>query len=127
MLRTYQSVYVPLYRWMFRNFGQGKVSKSKALFNVSFLLIVLLTGVLLAIDLLLHSGIISVNSSMHIAILLGMVVLLIFNHFMFLNNKVLRRVDERLTIVSRHSRNLLAFVVLVHVILICSFLIFTAR
>jgi hypothetical protein len=127
MIRAYQSIYVPLYRWMFKNFGQGKVSKSKALFNVSFLLIVLLTGILLAIDILLHLGIISGNSPAHMAILLGMVVLLIFNHFMFLNNKMLRRVDERLTIVSRHSRNLLAFVVLVHVIIICGFLILTVR
>ncbi|MBS1531604.1 MAG: hypothetical protein JSU01_14960 [Bacteroidetes bacterium] len=127
MLRAYQSIYVTFYRWTFRNFGQGKVSQSKALFNASFLMILLLTGILLAIDILLHAGFMSVNPAMHIGILLAMGILLILNHFIFLNNRLLRRVDQRLTIISRHSRNLLAFVVLLHVILICGFLIFTVR
>ena len=38
MIRTYQSIYVSSYRWIFRNFGQGKLPQIKSLFNVSFLL-----------------------------------------------------------------------------------------
>jgi len=87
----------------------------------------MLTTIVLAIDLLLHSGIISANSLTDAAILLAMVTLLFVNHLMFLNNGLLRRVDERLAIISRHSSNVLTFVVLVHVILICGILLFTAH
>jgi hypothetical protein len=125
MLKSCQSIYVTVHRWTFRNFGQGKASPNKALFNASFLLIVLLTVILLAIDLLLHSGIIAANSLTDTAILLAMVTLLFVNHLLFLNNRFLRKVDERLTIMSRHNRNLLGIVVLAHVIVICAIFLFT--
>jgi len=127
MLRAYQSIYVTVYRWIFRNFGQVKVLRFRFLFNVSFLLIVVLTAALLAIDILLHSGIIAANSLAHTTILFAMAALLFINHLVFLNNRLLRKVDERLAIMSRHNRNILAFIVLGHVIAICGFLIFTAR
>jgi hypothetical protein len=125
MLKSCQSIYVTVHRWTFRNFGQGKAPQSKALFNASFVLIVLLTGMLLAIDALLHSGIIAANSLTDTAILLAMVTLLFVNHLLFLNNRLLRKVDERLTIMSRHNRNVLALVVLAHVIVICGIFLFT--
>lgn len=127
MLRTYQSIYVPLYRWTFKNFGQRRAPHAKFLFNVSFLLIIMLTAALLAIDILLHSGIITANLITHTAILFGMVALLFINHLILLNNRLLRKVDAHFAIISRHNRNLLALVVLVHVIIICGFLIFTVR
>ena len=127
MLKTYQSIYVVSHRWVFRNFGQGKAPQSKILFNASFLLIVLLTTTLLSIDLLLHSGIITANSVTDTAILLAMVVLMFVNHLVFINNRLVRKVDERLAILSKRSRNLLAIVVLVHIIIICGLLIFTVR
>jgi len=127
MLRAYQSIYVPLYRWTFRNFGHKRTPNVKFLLNASFLLIVVLTAALLAIDVLLHSGLIVANSTTHTAILFAMVALLLVNHMVFLNNRWIKKVDERLTIMSRRNRNLLALVVLVHVIIICGFLIFTAR
>src|SRR5579872_2931916 len=127
MSKTYQSIYVVSHRWMFKNFGPGKAPQSKILFNASFVLIVLLTTTLLAIDLLLHSGIITANSVTDTAILLAMVALMFVNHLVFLNNRLVRKVDARLTIISRRSRNLLAIVVLVHIIIICGFLIFTVR
>jgi len=127
MLRAYQSIYVTFYRWMFRNFGQGKTSPNKALFNASFVLIMVLTSTLLAIDLMLHAGIISASSGTHTWILLVMSILLLLNHLLFLNNRLFRKIDERMAFISRRSRNLLALVVLVHVIIICGFLIFTAR
>lgn len=125
MLKSCQSIYVTVHRWTFRNFGQGKAPRSKTLFNASFALIVLLTGMLLAIDVLLHSGIITANSLTDTAILLAMVTLLFVNHLLFLNNRLLRKVDERLTIMSRHNRNVLAIVVLGHVIVICGIFLFT--
>lgn len=127
MLRAYQSIYVTLYRWMYKNFGQAEVRRDKVLFNASFVLIMLLTVILLAVDLLLHAGVLIGNPLTHTSILLVMVALLLINHLVFLNNRLIRRVDQRLVFISRHSRNLLAVVVLVHVIAICGFLIFTVR
>lgn len=126
MFKSYQSIYVTVHRWTFRNFGQGKASH-KTLFNASFLLIVLLTVILLAIDLLLHSGLVAANSLTDTAILVAMVTLLFVNHLLFLNNRFLRKVDERLTIMSRHNRNLLGIVVLAHVIVICAIFLFTLK
>jgi len=127
MSKTYQSIYVVSHRWMFKNFGQGKAPQGKILFNASFLLIMLLTTTLLSIDLLLHSGIITANSVTDTTILIAMVALMFVNHLVFLNNRVARKIDERMAIISRRSRNLLAIVVLVHVIIICGLLIFTVR
>ena len=125
MLKSSQSIYVTVYRWTFRNFGQGKAPQSKALLNASFLLIVLLTCTLLAIDLLLHMGMIKAGTLADIALLLAMVALLFINHLVFLNNRLARKVNDRLTIMSRQNRNMLALVVLVHVILICGIFLFT--
>jgi hypothetical protein len=120
-------MYVTFYRWTFKNFGLRRAPQSRTLFNASFLLIVTLTTILLAIDLLMHSGIILANSLTDTAILLAMVALLFVNHLVFLNNRLLTRVDERLAIMSRHSRNVLTFVVLIHVIVICGIFLFTLK
>ncbi len=125
MLKSAQSIYVTVYRWTFRNFGQGKAPQSKALLNASFMLIVLLTCTLLAIDLLLHLGMIHAGTLADITILMAMVSLLFINHLVFLNNRLARRVNDRLTIMSRQNRNVLALVVLVHVILVCGIFLFT--
>jgi len=125
MLKSAQSIYVTVYRWTFRNFGQGKAPQSKALLNASFMLIVLLTCTLLAIDLMLHLSMIKAGTLTDIALLLAMVALLFINHLVFLNNRLARRVNDRLTIMSRQNRNLLVLVVLVHVILVCGVFLFT--
>ena len=125
MLKSAQSIYVTVYRWTFRNFGQGKAPQSKALLNASFMLIVLLTCTLLAIDLLLHLGMIHAGTLADITILMAMVSLLFINHLVFLYNRLARRVNDRLTIMSRQNRNVLALVVLVHVILVCGIFLFT--
>jgi hypothetical protein len=127
MIRTYQSISVPLYRWIFKNFGQGKLPRFKSMFNVSFLLIVVLTAALLLSQVALRSGLFAISIYGNTAIMLGAVFFIFLNHLIFLNNKWLRKINARMLVLSRHNLNVLSFVVLIHVILVCGFLIFTAR
>ncbi|MGZ3778443.1 MAG: hypothetical protein ACXVI9_13065 [Mucilaginibacter sp.] len=127
MTRAYQSISVPLYRWMFKNFGQGKLPRFKSMFNVSFLLIVMLTAALLLTQVVLRSGLFAVNVYGGTAIMLGAVFFIFVNHLIFLNNKWFSKVNARMVILGKHNLNLLSLVVLIHVILVCGFLIFAAR
>jgi hypothetical protein len=127
MLRAYQSIYVMSHRWMFRNFGQGKLPRFKSMFNVSFLLIVTLTAALLLAQVALRSGLFAIDVYGGTVIILGAVFFIFLNHLIFLNNKWLRKLNARMLVLSRHNPDALSFVLLIHVILVCGFLIFTAK
>ncbi len=127
MSKTYQSIYVVSHRWMFKNFGQGKLPQFKSMFNVSFLLIILLTTALLIMQFLLKSGLLAVNAYSATAIMLGTVFFVFLNHLIFLNNRWFKSINARMALLSRHNLNTWLIVVLVNVIIICGFLLFTAR
>ncbi len=127
MFKSYQSIYVALYRWIFRNFGQGKLPQFKSLFNVSFLLIILLTTALLVAQFVIRSQWFAVDAGMNTAILLGAVFFMLINHLILLNNRWLKNLNYRLANLSRHNPNTWSVVVLVNVIIICGFMLFIAR
>jgi hypothetical protein len=127
MLRAYQSIYVTLYRWIFKNFGQGKLPQFKSLFNVSFLLIILLTAALVFTQLMLRTGLMAVNVYTITAIGAGALFFIFLNHLVFLNNKWLRTLNLKMLRLSRHNLNIWSVVLLINVIVICGFLIFTMR
>jgi hypothetical protein len=112
---------------MFKNFGQGKLPQFKSMFNVSFLLIILLTTALLIMKFLLQSGLMAVNAYSATAIMLGTVFFVFLNHLIFLNNRWFKSINARMALLSRHNLNTWLIVVLVNVIIICGFLLFTAR
>jgi len=127
MIRTYQSIYVTSYRWIFRNFGQGKLPQFKSLFNVSFLLIIALTTAMLLAQLMLRSEWAAAGVGTGTAILLGAVGFMLFNYLVLLNNKWLKKLNYNLAHISGHNMNTLSVVLLINVIIICSFVLFTAR
>jgi hypothetical protein len=127
MIRTYQSIYVTSYRWIFRNFGQGKLPQFKSLFNVSFLLIIALTTAMLLAQLVLRSEWVAAGVGTGTVILLGAVGFMLFNYLVLLNNKWLKKLNYNLAHMSGHNLNALSVVVLINVIIICSFVLFTAR
>lgn len=125
MLKSCQSIYVSLYRWTFKNFGQGDQPRFKSMFNVSFLLIIALTFLLLTIQLMLRSQLMEITPATETTLLFGATFFLLINHFMFLNNKWFKGINARMRLLSRHNPNRWSVVVLVNVILICVFLICT--
>ncbi|MGZ3753287.1 MAG: hypothetical protein ACXVB0_22950 [Mucilaginibacter sp.] len=127
MFRSYQSIYVVSYRWMFKNFGQGKLPQFKSLFNVSFLLIIVLTTAMLLAQFMLRSKAFAAGAVTDTVILLGTVFFLLLNHLVLLNNKWLKSLNYSLAKLSRHNLNTWSVVVLINVIIICSFVLFTAR
>lgn len=127
MFKTYQSIYVTSYRWIFRNFGQGKLPRSKSLFNVSFLLIIMLTTALLLAQFMLKSQSFAAGIGTDVAILSVTVFFLLLNHLVFLNNRWLKKLNYRLANLSRHNLNTWSVVVLVNVIIICGFVLIIAR
>ncbi len=127
MFKSYQTVYVPLHRWVYKNFGQGDLPRFKSLFNVSFLLIVLLTNFLLVVQFIVRSRLFAVNAGMFMAFIVGAVFFMLMNYLVLLNNRWLKRLNERMTVLSRHNPNTWALLVLVNVIMICGFLVFTIR
>jgi len=127
MLRSYQSIYVASYRWIFRNFGQGKLPRFKSLFNVSFLLIIGLTTAMLLAQLALRSQWVAAGEGISTVILLGAVFFLLLNHLVLLNNKWLKNLNHNIAKLGRHNLNAISVVVLINVIIICGFMLFTAR
>ncbi|MDB5143260.1 MAG: hypothetical protein JWQ66_1973 [Mucilaginibacter sp.] len=127
MFKSYQSIYVMSYRWIFRNFGQGKLPQFKSLFNVSFLLIILLTTALLAAQFMLRSQLYATGAGTAIAIMLGAVFFLLLNHLVLLNNRWLKKLNYKLANLSRHNLNTWSVVVLINVIIICGFMLIIAR
>lgn len=127
MIRTYQSIYVASYRWIFRNFGQGKSLQFKSLFNVSFLLIVVLTTAMLLGQLILRSRWIAAGPVIDLGILFGAAFFMLFNYMVLLNNRWLTRLNIKLAHhISGHSLKRISVIVLINVIIICSFMLFTA-
>jgi hypothetical protein len=126
MFKSYQSIYVTSYRWIFRNFGQGKLPQFKSLFNVSFLLVIVLTTALLLAQFILRSQRLTTGAGTEMVILFGAVGFLLFNYLILLNNRWLKGLNYKLATISRHNPNKWSVVVLVNVILICGFVLFTA-
>src|SRR6478736_6253271 len=106
MTKAYQSIYVAFYRWSFKNFGQGSLPQFKSLFNVSFLLVVVLTNAMLFTKLMVNTNLLTINMSAYVAILFGAVGFLIINHFILLNNRVFKRLNMRLATIGAHNKNL---------------------
>src|ERR1700733_11340863 len=105
MFKSYQSIYVTSYRWMFRNFGQGKLPQFKSLFNVSFLLIIVLTTALLLAQFMLRSQRFTGGAGVDTIIVLGAVGFLLFNYLILLNNRWLKGINCKLATLSRHNPN----------------------
>ena len=126
MFKSYQSIYVRSHRWIFRNFGQGKLPEFKSLFNVSFLLVIVLTTALLIAQFMLRSHRLTAGAGMDMVILFGAMGFLLFNYLILLNNRWLKGLNYKLSTLSKHNPNKWSVVVLVNVILICGFVLVTA-
>ena len=120
MLKSYQSIYVSVYRWSFKNFGQGTLPQFKSLFNISFLLVVILTNVMLLTKLMIKAQWITLNATSFMMIMGGAVFFLLLNHFILLNNRWLKAVNMRLATVSKRNMNVFSVVLLVNVLCACS-------
>ena len=128
MLNLTKSIYVNVYRWSFKNFGQGGLPRFKSLFNISFLLVVLLTNVMLAEQVFLRSQLFAMNAyGAGTMLLIGAVLLLLLNHLVFLNNRWLKKLNYRLATLSHRNLDTWSVLVLVNVIIICAFVLFTVR
>lgn len=119
MAKAYQSIYVMFYRWSFKNFGQGALPQFKSLFNVSFLLVVVLTNAMLFTKLMVKANWLTLNTSAYVTILFGAVGFLLINHFILLNNRMFKRLNMRLATISAHNKNLFSVVLLVNVLFAC--------
>lgn len=121
MLKSYQSIYVSLYRWSFKNFGQGNtLPQFKSLFNVSFLLVIILTNVMLFTKLMIKAQWITLNATSFMIIMGGALFFLLVNHFILLNNRLLKTVNMRLATVSKRNMNVFSIILLVNVLCACS-------
>jgi hypothetical protein len=128
MLKLSKSIYVTVYRWSFKNFGSGDLPRFKSLFNVSFLLIILLTSAMLLAQVMLRSQMFAASGyAVGTIMLVGAVFFLLLSHMIFLNNKWLKKLNYRLATLSRHNLNTWSVVVLVNVIMICGFLLFMTK
>ncbi|MBD1385573.1 hypothetical protein IDJ75_09820 [Mucilaginibacter rigui] len=119
MTKAYQSIYVKFCRWSFKNFGQGTLPQFKSLFNVSFLLVVVLTNAMLLTKLMVNANWLKVDMTAYVAILFGAVGFLLINHFILLNNRMFKKLNTRLATISVHNKNLFSVVLLVNVIFAC--------
>ena len=127
MLKTYQSIYVAFYRWNFKNFGLGRLPEFKSLFNISFLLIILLTNVMLVTQLLVKSHLISLDSYSGSIVLLGALFFMLINYLILLNNKLFTKINSRLAHLNRHNLNGWSVVLLVGIIVTCGLFLMTVR
>ena len=127
MSKAFQSVYVTLTRWSYRNFGPGHLPESKSLFNVSFLLIIILTNALLATELLIKMRTATVGTSFANIVLISAVFFMMVSHFILMNNRWLAKLNYQLNRVSKHNLNTWSVVLMVNVIIICSFFIITVK
>ena len=128
MLNLTKSIYVNVYRWSFKNFGQGQLPRFKSLFNISFLLVVFLTNVILGLQVFLRSQFFASNAyGSGTVILVGIVLLLLLNHLIFLNNRWLKKLNYRLATLSYRNLDTWSILVLINVIVICCFVLFTVR
>jgi hypothetical protein len=93
---------------------------------VSFLLIIALTTAMLLGQLILRSKWIAAGPGIDLVILFGAAFFMLFNYMVLLNNRWLVRLNANLAHISRHNMNRISVIVLVNVIIICSFMLFTA-
>src|ERR1700753_3387391 len=105
MLKASRFLYVTFFKWSFVNFGPGKLPEFKSIFNVSFLLIILLTNALLFTEILIKSRTTTLNSSFATLIVFGAVFFMLLNHFILLNNKWFKKLNYRLAYVSKRNIN----------------------
>lgn len=128
MLKFSKSIYVTVYRWSFKNFGSGDLPRFKSMFNVSFLLIIMLTSAMLVTQVMLRSQMFAASGyAVGTIMLMGAVFFLLLSHMIFLNNRWLKKLNYRLATLSRHNPNTWSVVLLVNVIMICGFLLFMTR
>ena len=127
MLKNYQSIYVAFYRWNFKNFGLGRLPEFKSLFNISFLMIALLTNLMLVTQLLIKSHLIVLNSYSGTVILFGAVSFMFFNHLILLNNKLFVKINLKLARLNRHNLNVWSVVLMLNVIVTCGLFLMTIR
>jgi hypothetical protein len=127
MLRSCQSIYVTLCRWSFRNFGHGELPKFKSLFNVSFLLVILLTNVMLLTELMVKFNWVKLNSSFINVAVFSTIFFMLLNHFILLNNRWVKSLNLKLATISKHNLNTWSILLLVNVVAACGFFIVTIR
>lgn len=121
MLKSSQSLYVLVYRWSFKNFGQGKsLPQFKSMFNVSFLLVVLLANAMLFTKLMIKAHWIKMDEYSYLAIICGAVMFMLLNHFVLLNNRWLKSINAKLATVSKRNMNMFTILLLVNVVFACS-------
>ena len=120
MTRAYQSIYVKFCRWSFKNFGQGKLPQFKSMFNVSFLLVIVLTNAMLLTKLMVNAQWLQLNVITYTVILFGAVGFLLINHFILLNNRIVKKLNVRLATISHHNKNLFSVMLLINVLFACS-------
>lgn len=121
MINSYQSIYVMVHRWIFKNFGQGKLPQAKSLFNVSFLLILVLTYVLMGLQFMVSSHLVHITAEIALYMTLGTVFFMLLNYLVLLNNKWLKSLNDRMAVLSRHNKNIWSVVLLLNVIIVCVF------
>jgi hypothetical protein len=128
MLKISKSIYVSVYRWSFKNFGLGDLPRFKSLFNVSFLMVIILTAAMLLAQVALRSQMFAANAYLEgTIILMGALFFLLASHLIFLNNRWLKKLNYSLATLSKHNLNTWSVVVLVNVIMICGFVLFMVR
>jgi hypothetical protein len=124
MQRYYQSIFVTLYRWNVKNFGHGSLPQVKTLFNVSFLLVIFLTDLLVLAELIIKKHLFNLNVNSGLLFLLATVSLLVMNHLIFMNNKWFDKLNNQLVKLGRHNQNIWSVIVLANVIIACFSLLF---
>jgi len=62
----------------------------------------------------------------NIVLLFGAVFFMLANYLVLLNNRWLKRLNNNLAYISKHNMNAVSIVVLINIIIICSFMLFTA-
>ena len=128
MLKLSKSIYVTVYRWSFKNFGLGDLPRFKSLFNVSFLMIILLTTAMLLAQVVLRSQMFAANAYAEgTVMMMGALFFLLTSYLILLNNRWLKKLNYRMAVLSKHNPNTWSVVVLVNVIVICSFVLFMVR
>lgn len=127
MINSYQSIYVAVYRWIFKNFGQGKLPQVKSVFNASFLLIILLTIALVGMEFTLRYQLFNINAGQAVTMLLGIVFFMFLNYFVLLNNRWVKKLNERINILGRHDKNVWSVLLLVNVVIVCVFSMLIAK
>jgi hypothetical protein len=120
-------MYVSIYRWSFKNFGQGNLPRFNSLFGLNFLLITLLTTLLLIAQLCLKSSWFNVNPMSGTYILLGAVGALFLNYFILLNNKRFNKLNIAFEKISKHHQKIWSVMILACVIASCGFLMVIAQ